>query len=102
VVFRCDLTLPPQQRLAERIRELRLDAEFTQAEVARRTGIHRPIVGRIERGLHLLSIETLTRVAVALEIDVETICVVLDDEWTRGAIAYEKALKFASPYSRVL
>jgi transcriptional regulator with XRE-family HTH domain len=36
---------------------LRLAAGFTQAELARRTGTHRPIIGRTERGHHTPTLE---------------------------------------------
>jgi DNA-binding transcriptional regulator YiaG len=49
-----------------RLRELRTDAELTQTEIARRTGIHRPIVARY---------------AAALGLDTATVLVCLDVEW---------------------
>lgn len=64
-----------------RIRELRGDAEVSQAELARRIGTHRPIMSRIERGIHEPSLETCERVAAALDLDVATLLVCLDDEW---------------------
>lgn len=83
----CDLSAPPQLRIAQRLRELRVDAELTQAEVARRTGIQRPVIARIERGMHMCSLETLTRIAGALDLDMETVCVVLDPAWCASALA---------------
>ncbi len=53
-------------RLGKRIRELRLAAGLTQAELATRTGIHRPNIARVEAGRHTPSLETLTRVAAAI------------------------------------
>lgn len=53
-------------KLGKRIRELRLAAGLTQAEVARRTGIHRPNIARVEAGRHTPSLETLTRLAQAI------------------------------------
>lgn len=81
----CDLSSPPQQRLGQRIRELRIDAEWTQAELGRRTNIQREIIARIERGMHFTSLDVLTRIARALGLDVETVCVVLDDAWCASA-----------------
>lgn len=52
--------------LGKRIRELRLAAGLTQAELARRTGIHRPNIARVEAGRHTPSLETLTRLAQAI------------------------------------
>lgn len=54
------------QRLGARIRSLRLQAGLTQAELARRTGIHRPNIARVEAGRHTPSLETLARLAAAI------------------------------------
>ena len=53
-------------RLGQRLRELRLEAGLTQAELARRTGIHRPNIARVEAGRHTPSLETLARLAAAI------------------------------------
>lgn len=53
-------------RLGARLRELRLEAGLTQAELARRTGIHRPNIARVEAGRHTPSLETLSRLAGAI------------------------------------
>lgn len=52
--------------LGARLRELRLAAGLTQAELARRTGIHRPNIARVEAGRHTPSLETLSRLASAI------------------------------------
>jgi DNA-binding XRE family transcriptional regulator len=53
-------------RLGARLRELRVAAGLTQAELARRTGIHRPNIARVEAGRHTPSLDTLTRLASAI------------------------------------
>jgi DNA-binding XRE family transcriptional regulator len=53
-------------RLGARLRELRVEAGLTQAELARRTGIHRPNIARVEAGRHTPSLETLARLASAI------------------------------------
>jgi DNA-binding XRE family transcriptional regulator len=53
-------------KLGQRIRELRLAAGLTQAELARRTGIHRPNIARVEAGRHTPSLETIARLASAI------------------------------------
>ena len=53
-------------RLGARLRALRLEAGLTQAELARRTGIHRPNIARVEAGRHTPSLETLARLATAI------------------------------------
>jgi DNA-binding XRE family transcriptional regulator len=52
--------------LGARLRKLRLAAGLTQAELARRTGIHRPNIARVEAGRHTPSLETLARLAMAI------------------------------------
>ncbi len=53
-------------RLGRRLRELRMAAGLTQAELARRTGIHRPNIARVEAGRHTPSLDTLARIAHAI------------------------------------
>jgi DNA-binding XRE family transcriptional regulator len=64
-------------RLGARLRELRVAAGLTQAELARRTGIHRPNIARVEAGRHTPSLETLARLASA--IGVPTTLVLAED-----------------------
>lgn len=64
-------------KLGKRLRALRLEAGLTQAELARRTGIHRPNIARVEAGRHTPSLETLARLASA--IGVPTTRVLSDD-----------------------
>jgi transcriptional regulator with XRE-family HTH domain len=61
-----------------RLRELRLDAELTQVEVARRMGSHRPIVCRSERGISTLELGTLAAHALALELDLLDVLALVD------------------------
>lgn len=60
-------------RLGARLRELRLAAGLTQAELARRTGIHRPNIARVEAGRHTPSLETLARLATAIGVPTTTV-----------------------------
>jgi len=53
-------------KLGAKLRALRLAAGLTQAELARRTGIHRPNIARVEAGRHTPSLETLARLAHAI------------------------------------
>jgi len=55
-----------QEALGAAFRKRRLAREMTQADVAARAGTHRPIVTRVERGRHELSLGTLVRYACAL------------------------------------
>jgi DNA-binding XRE family transcriptional regulator len=69
-------------KLGARIRELRLGAGLTQAELARRTGIHRPNIARVEAGRHTPSLETLARLAAAIGVPTAS---VLDVSGTAAA-----------------
>jgi DNA-binding XRE family transcriptional regulator len=63
------------ERLGARLRELRLEAGLTQAELARRTGIHRPNIARVEAGRHTPSLETLARIANAIGVSTTQVLV---------------------------
>ena len=60
-------------RLGQRLRALRLAAGLTQADLARRTGIHRPNIARVEAGRHTPSLETLARLAAAIGVKTERV-----------------------------
>ena len=62
-------------RLGARLRALRLEAGLTQAEVARRTGIHRPNIARVEAGRHTPSLETVARLAHAIGVPTSLVLV---------------------------
>jgi transcriptional regulator with XRE-family HTH domain len=62
-------------RLGARLRALRLEAGLTQAELARRTGIHRPNIARVEAGRHTPSLETLARLAQAIGVSTSHVLV---------------------------
>ena len=63
------------EKLGARLRELRLAAGLTQAELARRTGIHRPNIARVEAGRHTPSLETLARIANAIGVSTTQVLV---------------------------
>jgi transcriptional regulator with XRE-family HTH domain len=50
---------------ATKLRELRLAAGLTLTEVARRLHSHRPVVCRVERGVHCVSLDTANAYAQA-------------------------------------
>lgn len=56
--------------VGSRLRELRKAAGLTQAELARRTNIHRPNIARVEAGRHTPSLDTLARIADAIGVPV--------------------------------
>lgn len=80
-------------RVGERLRVLRLDAEMSQRELAARAGTHRPIISRLERGLHVPDLDELAAVARALDVDVLTVLAPLD--WAEIDRAAQSTLKEA-------
>ncbi len=66
------------EKLGARLRQLRLEAGLTQAELARRTGIHRPNIARVEAGRHTPSLETLARIANAIGVSTTRVLVSRD------------------------
>src|SRR5256712_14151233 len=54
--------------IGDRLRELREHKQFTQGEVAKRTGLLKPYVSRVENGHSVPGVETLEKFARALEV----------------------------------
>jgi len=57
-------------RIGSRIRELRETKGLTITDVAQRAGMERPNLSRLEHGRHLPSLDTLERIAEALEVPI--------------------------------
>lgn len=55
--------------LAQNVRSLRTAAGISQDELAHRCGLHRTYVGGVERGERNISLNSLQKLAVALEIE---------------------------------
>ncbi len=70
--------MTPANLLAHRIAQLRRMHGLTQAQLANRSGIQRPIISRIERGIHEPTFTTLIRLASALGCELYEILCVLD------------------------
>lgn len=70
----------PRLRLlvGAKLRLLRARAGLTLAEIARRMGSHRPIVGRLESGLHDPALETIGRYCAALGVDPRVVLAEVD------------------------
>lgn len=68
--------------IGARIRELRLEAEITQGELAEKVGSYRPVLARIERGGHrTISLDNIWRYAAALDVEPGLLLCVLDPVW---------------------
>ena len=56
--------------LASRVKELRGEHHLSQAALAERVGMHRCYLSSIERGLRNVPLDTVCRLAWALDVDV--------------------------------
>lgn len=61
---------PRQRALGERVRERRVDRGVTQEDLAHAAGVHRTYMTHVETGRVNPSLETMARLAVALECDI--------------------------------
>ncbi len=75
-----------QTGFGKRVRELRLAAELSQEDFAARANIDRATFGKLERGLLNVSLLTMARVAVALDMTLPELLdgVALDAAEIRG------------------
>lgn len=60
-------------RLAKTVRESRLSRNMTQAAVAQKIDMPQSVIARLESGTHSVSVDTLSKIAVALGKQVELI-----------------------------
>ena len=56
------------ERVGFRVRERRLAAGLTQAQLAAKCGLHRTFVGSVERGERNVALLSLRRIATALRV----------------------------------
>jgi len=57
----------PYERIARAIIQLRMELDLSQEELARRVGTSPSAIARLESGQHRPSVDTLRRVAKALD-----------------------------------
>ncbi len=62
-----------KRHLGERILALRKAARMTQAELAEAAGVGNEYISKIERGLGSPSLETLVKVALALQVEIKVL-----------------------------
>jgi len=78
-----------EQAVGAYLRQLRVDAELSQSQMAALVGSHRPIVARVEAGRHMPEPETLARYARALGLTLDTVTACLDGRWlNEGVLAH--------------
>lgn len=72
VIFPQDLWYMRQNKLTQltvlNIKRKRLERAWSQEELAERCGLHRTYIGSIERGERNITLATLERIALALEV----------------------------------
>jgi len=78
-------------RIGRQIRELRLQAGFTQEQLAERADMHPTYLGGIERGERNLSLKNLARVAGALQVPLRSL-LDFDDKQNPPAVEGVKSL----------
>lgn len=66
-------TLKARQRFATNVREQRLAKGLSQEDLADLCGLHRTYVGSVERGERNISIDNMERIALALEVKIESL-----------------------------
>ena len=65
-------------QFGDALRKLRLDASFSQEELAENAGIDRSYLGAIERGEHNVALLNIIKIASALKIDPHRLLKVFD------------------------
>lgn len=67
-----------QIRFGERLRQVRLAANMTQAQLAERSGLNEKYVGRVEQGRKNLRLDTMVRLAMVVGLKVSDMLRELD------------------------
>ncbi|GAP73080.1 hypothetical protein SAMD00024442_6_41 [Candidatus Symbiothrix dinenymphae] len=62
-----------RERIGKRIRELRMQKGLSQLQLAELVGLRQPHIARIELGTYATGIDILSKVANALDCDLEVI-----------------------------
>lgn len=64
---------PARQYFGRGMRQLRLEQNLSQEELAHRSGLDRSYIGRVERGELNVSIDNMYFIALALDSDIATV-----------------------------
>lgn len=59
-----------RERFASNLRAIRKEQAFSQEDLAAEAGLHRTYVGSVERGERNISIDSMERLAAALNVDI--------------------------------
>ena len=77
----------------ERLVLARKKRKVSQEELAKRLGVHAPIIGRYERGEVKPSVEVAAKIAEALEVSLDYLCGISDIELDKQLIHQINALQ---------
>lgn len=66
-------TLSTRSIFAENLRKLRQSRGFSQEKLAELSGLHRTYIGSVERGERNISIDNMERIAIALNVDTQSL-----------------------------
>ncbi len=61
------------QKIAQRLKDVRLQKDLTQADVAKKASINANTYAKIERGEQAATVKMLNRIAVALNVELSDI-----------------------------
>ena len=64
------MKLSARELVAKNIRELRQEQGWSQDELAARAGLHRTYIGTIERGEQSITVDSMEKLAAALNVKV--------------------------------
>lgn len=62
-----------EEKFGERVRQLRVERDWSQEELAYRSGLHRTYISSMERGKRNVSLQCIERIAKAFGIPIYTL-----------------------------
>lgn len=62
--------LDVRRLVAANVQRLRVEREFSQEGLAAHSGIHRTFISQVELGIRNLTLDNITRISLALEVQV--------------------------------
>lgn len=81
-----NLPIDSARRIGERVQQIRQSEGFSVEDLAQRAGLKRPNLSRLEHGKHTPSLETLERVARALNVTVSDIVAIPQASISRASL----------------
>lgn len=62
-------------KFGQRVRQARVDAHYTRADLGKQLGLTAPFIGRIERGTRMMSVETMLQFCRLLHVSPEDLLI---------------------------